>query len=707
MNTAQLFSSLRSIIVLSTLSILGCQAPAEDQSVEDTEIIWDSWGVPHIYAKNNSELFYSFGWAQMQSHCNLLLELYGLSRGRGAEYWGEQHLQSDILIHTLDFPKRAADWYRTQDPEFKPLLDAFVKGLNDYAEAHADQVGRENAQVLPILAEDVMALGLYDIYGRFVAGGEVQSALARNQDLGSNAYAIAPSKSASNHAMLVANPHLPWREEFLFYEAHLNAPGVHIYGAGLVGLPNLAIAFNDSLGWTHTVNTIDAADLYELKLKGNGYVLDGEETNFYIQNKTLNIKTEEGILEQSIEIYHAIHGPVISRGAEKAVAIRIAGMDRSNASHQWWKMGLANNLQEFEAAMSALQIPMFNTIYADHDGNIFYLFNGHVPKRPRGDWAFWDGIVPGDQSDLIWNDIHAYEELPKFSNPTQGWLQNANDPPWTSTFPMVLNPEDYPAYMAPVFMPFRPQRAVRMMMEDESVSFAELQEYKLSTRMELADRILDDLFPAIDQHGTELAKEAKQVLEAWDRMANNDSKGAWLFAAWTSRMNFFRPETFSKPWSLDHANTTPDGLADPQAAVKTLETVASEIKEAFGSLDVAWGEIHRLKMGDINLPANGAPGGLGVFRVAGYGPMTEKQKTAAGGDSYVAIVEFADPVRAKVLLSYGNSTEKNSPHRGDQLALFSRKEYRDALLSRNTVLAKKEKTETLSPGGGFNTQEMQ
>ena len=271
---------------------------------------------------------------------------------------------------------------------------------------------------------------------------------------------------------------------------------------------------------------------------------------------------------------------------------------------------------------------------------------------------------------------------------------------------MVLNPEDFPAYMAPVFMPFRPQRAVRMMTEDESITFEELQEYKLSTRMELADRILDDLFLAVDQHGNDLAKEAKQVLESWDRMANNDSKGAWLFASWVSKMNFFQPGTFADPWSLEQANTTPDGLADPAAAAKTLETVAKEVKETFGTLEVAWGDIHRLKIGDIDLPANGAPGGLGVFRVTGYGPLTEKHKTAGGGDSYVAIVEFADPVRAKVMLSYGNSTEPNSPHRGDQLTLFSRKEYRDALLTRQSIMSQKEKIEELTQSG-FVVQEQQ
>ncbi len=679
--------------------------PGEEQA-ESTQILWDEWGVPHIYAQNNKELFYSFGWAQMQSHGNLILKLYGRARGKGAEYWGEEYLQSDIIVHKMGFDELPSQWYEEQDPIFKTYIDAFVAGMNDFTQKYPERVDVGMRPVLPITANDVIGNSLYNIFINFLARGEIGDGMRwAAEEVGSNAYAIAPSRSASGNAMLLANPHLPWFNEWLFYEAHINAPGVHTYGATLVGLPVLAIAFNDHLGWTHTVNTIDAADLYELTLQDDGYVLDGEVKPFYKKTKVIKLQTEEGLLEQEVEVIESVHGMVLGQKAGKALALRIPGTDRPRGWHQWWKMGLAKNLPEFERAMQDMQLSMYNTIYADRHGEIFYLFNGQVPKRPQGDWAFWQGVIPGDQSALIWQETHSYADLPKLKNPEQGWLQNANDPPWTCTFPMMLKPKDFPAYMSPQSMSFRPQRSVEMIAEDESITFEELLQYKMSTHSEMADRLLDDLFMAVDQHGSNLAKEAKIVLENWDRKMDADSKGAWLFTQWAQAMRIWQSDVFAKPWSMDDPRNTPDGLADPQSAATTLEQVAAQVKEHFGRLDVPWGDAYRINAGEKTLPANGANGLYGVFRVAWPQRFDEKGGVVGGGDSYVAVIEFADEVRAKVVLSYGNSTEKNSPHNGDQLELFTKKTYRDAHLSRPEVLKHTKKIETLTVNG-FEVESM-
>ena len=287
-----LLRNLFILIFLAASFIFSCQNPEED-TIEQTQIIWDEWGVPHIFAQNNEELFYSFGWAQMQSHCNTLLKLFGQARGRGAEYWGEKNLTNDIMIHTMGFDELASDWYQSQSAEFKPYFDAFVRGINDYATSNSNGIEEQYQMVLPIRGEDIMALAIFDIYGRFIAGNELGRSQSWGEELGSNAWAIGPSKSASGNAMLVTNPHLPWNDEFLFYEAHFNAPGVNIYGTSLIGLPSLAIAFNEHLGWTHTVNTIDAADLYELTLTEGGYLLDGEVKAFEASKKNAKNKKQK------------------------------------------------------------------------------------------------------------------------------------------------------------------------------------------------------------------------------------------------------------------------------------------------------------------------------------------------------------------------------------------------------------------------------
>ena len=146
-------------------------------------------------------------------------------------------------------------------------------------------------------------------------------------------------------------------------------------------------------------------------------------------------------------------------------------------------------------------------------------------------------------------------------------------------------------------------------------------------------------------------------------------------------------------------NTTPDGLADPEKAVQLLEQAAMEIETKFGSLDTPWGDYYRIKYNGKNLPANGIDGSMGVFRVAWPGGADDDSMFVGGGDSWVGIIEFGDSVKAKVLLSYGNATQKNSPHNGDQLELFSKKELRDAWFTKTEVEANTQRIEVITEDG--------
>jgi acyl-homoserine-lactone acylase len=313
---------------------------------------------------------------------------------------------------------------------------------------------------------------------------------------------------------------------------------------------------------------------------------------------------------------------------------------------------------------------------------------GRTPVRPKGNYN-WAGIVPGDTSATLWTRTHPYEELPRVVDPPSGWLQNANDPPWTTTFPPALDANKFPSYMARRFMHFRAQRSARMLMEDPRISFDEMVGYKHSTRMELADRILDDLIQAVQQHGGEQAKRAMAVLESWDRCADAESRGAVLFEAFfkelTQRAGKSGP--FAVPWNENSPLNTPDGLADPAMAVAALEAAAAKVQADHGSLEVAWGKVYHLLIDKVDLPANGGPSDLGIFRAAYFGRANNGPMQMAGGDSYVAAIEFSNPVRARALIAYGNSSQPGSPHRTDQLPLFARKELRPVWRTRQEIEA--------------------
>jgi len=628
-------------------------------------------------SSTKKDLFFAQGWALMHNHSNKVLQLYGKSRGRASEYWGKKYIKNDILVHTLGFSELADQWVPKQDPELKMIYTNFVKGMNAYLQNNLDQINEENKVVLPLTTKDVNMHGMFVVFTRFIGGSDL-GRVQQWPDMGSNTYAISPKKSASGNAMLVQNPHLPWSNEFLFTEYHFNLNGRNLYGANLLGMPGIAIGFNESLGWSHTDNTIDNTDTYELKLIDDGYELDGKKEKFESSSKILLIKQDDGSLkEKEIKILKTRHGPVIKKTKNNVLAIRLVGLDRANMFLQWWKMLNSKNFDEFETALKMAQIPFWNVMYADKLGQIFYVFNGLVPKRKQNSWEYWDRIIPGGKSEDIWTEVHAYDDLPKIKNPEIGWLQNANDPPWSSTIPMVLNPDDYPGYMAPKVMHFRPQRSAKMLIEDSLITFDELVDYKLSTRLEFADRILDNLFEAIDIYGSDKARNAKNILQNWGRDADADSKGTLLFYTWSSKFNIDDNSIYSTPWDINDPINTPDGLSNPKEAVKYFEEAINEIEAQFGKLDIPWGDYYRINYNGIDLPANGIDGRLGVFRVAWPGRSDSTNMYVGGGDSWVAVIEFGDKVKAKALLSYGNSTEKDSPNNGDQLKLFSKKELRD------------------------------
>ncbi len=685
---------------------------------EGAEILWDEWGVPHIFAADNENLFYAFGWAYMHAHGDLLLKLFAEARGQAAEYWGEDWLEGDMLVHTLNIPGQAQQAYEAQTPEFRAYLDAFAQGMNDYAAANPQNIADDREMVLPVTPQDVLANGIRSLRYVFLARAGLNAAHRWERNggrFGSNGWAIAPSRSASGNAMLLINPHQPWDDIGLWFEAHLVSPDVEIYGASLMGSPVINVGFNPYLGWAHTVNTHDGWDLYQLTLNedGDSYLFDGEMLPLETREVTVKVHNadDQSVGEVTFTVKSSAHGPILAYGADNtALALRVVGEGEFDAAQQWWDMGRATSFDEFQSVVARLDIPMFTVIYADRDGNIMHLFNELVPVRETGDWEFWHGytdvepgppaLIPGDTSALLWTEYHPYEDLPKVINPPTGWVQNANEPPWTATIPPAIDPADYPPYMAPPpYMWPRPQRSARMLYEDTSITFEELKAYKHSTYVELAGQVLDDLIAAARETDDDLLLRAADILEAWDRHVDADSVGAALFQLWfMTYVSDVGIDVYATPWRLDDPFNSASGLSDPDAAVAGLRDIARQLellRPIGGGIDVPYGDVFRLRVGEYDLPANGGFGQMGVFRSLTFAPDEDLRFRAVQGDSFVAAVEFGETVRAEVLLSYGNSTQPHSPHVGDQLPLFAEKQLRPALLTRTDIEAHMEMQEQL------------
>ena len=400
------------------------------------------------------------------------------------------------------------------------------------------------------------------------------------------------------------------------------------------------------------------------------------------------------------------------------LALRVAGLDGTSVVSEYWGMIRAHNLEEFIEANSTLQMPFFNVLFADRSGEIMYLFGGKQPIRKGGTFADYTGILNGSTASTLWKGTLPWKDLPKTINPDSGFVQNSNDPPWTSTFPRTIHPKDFPAWIAPVEMTLRPQQGATYLLSKHKLTLGDVLAGKESTKMFLAGRVLPDLISAAKKSSDPLANSAASVLDKWDQTADQDSKGGPLFERWyeiylsnpsTPRSPVFGSNypAFKTEWCLDKALTTPEGLAETTLAVQALSQAAQQLQGLYGAMDVNWGTVHQILLVTHNgaftqtipaaapVPQSGTTDVYGPIRVIDSFAQSSTLRLGYGGDGYVQIVDF-DPFKgasAMAVMTYGNQSRPGSSHIADQLPIFEAKNLRPVLRKRSEVLANAVATE--------------
>jgi acyl-homoserine-lactone acylase len=646
----------------------------------DVTIVRDKFGVPHIFGARDADAAYGLAYAHAEDDFATIEEVLAMTRGRLGAITGAEGAATDFVAALLDVRTTVDRDYGKQPADVRALLEAYAAGLNRYVEKHPGEARLDG--LFPLNGKDVAA-GFVLRSPFFFGLDTVIGALAQDEELrpergtplpdapnvtpagpaeiekGSNAFVVAPSRSADGATRLVSNAHQPWSGGVAWYEAVVHSrEGWDFAGALFPGSPFPLLGHNRTLGWTNTVNRPDLIDVYKLVLDESGtrYRFDGKWLPLQSRRIVLRVRIGPVLVPVPRTIYRSVHGPVMV--TEKgAFAIRYAGADQLKMVEQYYRLNKARTFAEWQQAMRIQGVPATNFLYADAAGNIAFFYNGLFPdRRPGYDWG---KVLPGDISAALWTRALPFERVPRLVNPASGYLINANNTPFRAAGPTSeLNPAAFsPLLGIETDVTNRGIRSIELMEGDSAISEAELERIKYDTRFSRNSYLTPWLrsIAALDLRNEPQLREAQALLASWDWSLDGNGRAdalACLLIRPSNRQHYRR-------------------LAPPNPR-EELAQAAEHLRTHFGRLDPPLGALLRLRRGKVDLPLDGGPD---VLRAAPLWDVEEDGRLKVRhGDSFIMFVSWdrQGRVRSRSMTPFGASNRPTSPHYADQAPLFVR-----------------------------------
>lgn len=709
------------------LLLVACQSqPATDldrwqAQAERVTIIRDDFGIAHVYGKTDADAVFGMLYAQAEDDFSRIERNYVWATGRLAELEGKDAIYSDLRANMYMTQEEAIAAYETAPQWLKDLCQSFADGLNFYLHTHPEVEPRVITRYEPwmtmyffegSIGGDIEAIPTRRIQAFY----EADSSLGWNaygdglmhpdpyeEPKGSNGIAISGDLTVSGNAMLLINPHTSF---YFRPEIHVvSEEGLNAYGAVTWGQFFVYQGFNEKTGWIHTSTFVDFIDEYVhnvTKGKNGHYTYRYGDEQRPIEVKQVTIKYADGdsILEKSFPIYRTHQGPVTHMVDGKWIVTRI-NWDPVNAISQSFIRTKQTGYEGFRSMMDIRTNSSNNTVYADADGNIAYFHGNFIPKR---DPAFdFSRPVDGTNPATDWQGVHTVDESINILNPTNRWIQNCNSTPFTAAAEFSPKREDYPRYMAPDAENFRGIHAANVLKNARNLTLDGLIQLAYDPTITGFEYMLPPLVQAYGRNGSRYGDlaEPMEVLKNWDYKTSKESVAMSLshyfgveFSRSIGNVNGLIP--FNENMTLATRMTDTALLDALAAAVKTLE-------DDFGTWNITWGDINRFQRlnGDINLHFDDDQPSIAVGMASGrwgalasYGAVTRNTKKMYGtsGNSFTAVVEFGERVKAKSLLAGGNSGDPASPHFYDQAQRYADANFKDVAFYREDVESRANRT---------------
>jgi acyl-homoserine lactone acylase PvdQ len=681
-----------------------------EKQARNITIVRDDWGIAHVYGKTDADAVFGMEYAQAEDDFNRVETNYITSLGRLAEAEGESRIYQDLRMKLFIDPAVLKTQYAASPAWLQKLMNAFADGLNFYLLKHPEVKPRVIQRFEPWMAlsltEGSVPLGgdidkvnlgqLQAFYGKAPATPEPLPGDDQPQEPGgSNGMAVAPANTAAHHALLLINPHTSF-----YFRSELqmvSEEGLNAYGAATWGQFFIYQGFNDRAGWMHTSSGVDAVDEYleTVEKKGDRYYYKygSEERPLAASEITVTYKTASGMAEKKFTVYSTQHGPIVREMNGKWVSIRLM-QEHVKALTQSYMRTKAKDYKSYWKTMELQANSSNNTIFADADGDIAYFHGNYIPKR---DTSFdWTRPVDGSNPATEYHGLLSIEETPHLLNPKNGWLYNCNNWPWSAAGPSSPKKEDYPVYVESGGESARGLHAIRVLQDKK-------------------DFTLDSLIAAAyDSYLPWFEKPMPALIKAWDATPEGDPLKAkvaeqiGLLRKWDFRWGVTSiPTSLAVFWGDEVRRRVGGGRrggggsgddafasAPAEQLLQALAAASDKLAADFGSWKTPWGDINRFqRLNDDIAPSfdDAGPsipvgftssqwGSLASFGARAY-PGTKKWY-GTSGNSFVAVVEFGETVKAKAVTAGGESGNPSSKHFSDEAKRYSTGELRDVYFYR-------------------------